>query len=184
MLFLLDPSIFFSKSHQEIKKQAICGKICGKSQLCLFTEKGLHPFEKPLYKNWIKMRENIYKPIKKITLFGRLEKILCLNNAFLEKLSTYYLYRLLYLFFLGLLYIWNAHYHEKVLHQINQLQPVVDGLRVKYMRWQSSYIFSSKQSEVAKRAALLGIYESKVPPYRIKIKKSTDPQIKITNIHS
>lgn len=115
------------------------------------------------------MKENTYKPTKKLTLFGQLEKILHLNNTSLN--TPYYLSRLSYLFFLGLLYIWNAHYHEKMLHNIHQLQPMVDSLRVKYMRLQSNYMFKSKQSEVAKKVAPLAIYESKVPPYIIKLKQ-------------
>ncbi|WP_250238127.1 FtsL-like putative cell division protein [Cardinium endosymbiont of Oedothorax gibbosus] len=112
------------------------------------------------------MRENTYKPIKKHTLFGQLEKRLHLNGISLN--TPYYLSCLFYLLFLGLLYIWNTHYHEKMLHKIHQLQPIVDDLRVKHMRLQSSYMFDSKQSEVAKRVAQLAIYESKVPPYIIK----------------
>ncbi|TDG95691.1 FtsL-like putative cell division protein [Cardinium endosymbiont of Culicoides punctatus] len=118
------------------------------------------------------MRKNIYKPTKKNTLFGRLEKQLYLFNKTLgHGVSTYYLYRLIYLFFLGLLYIWNAHYHEKMLYKINQMEPIVDGLRVKYMGLQSSYMFNSKQSEIAKRVAPLGIYESKIPPNKIRDQK-------------
>ncbi|TSJ81392.1 MAG: FtsL-like putative cell division protein [Candidatus Cardinium sp.] len=118
------------------------------------------------------MRENTYKSIKKLTLFGQLEKLLHLNRTALN--TPYYLSRLFYLFFLGLLYIWNAHYHEKMLHRIHQLQPVVDGLRVKHMRLQSSYMFDSKQSEVAKKVARLAIYESKVPPYIISVNKKSE----------
>ncbi|AXI24176.1 hypothetical protein CE557_351 [Cardinium endosymbiont of Sogatella furcifera] len=119
------------------------------------------------------MRENSYKPIKKITLFGQLEKKLRLNGTSLN--TPYYLSRLFYLFFLGLFYIWNAHYHEKMLHKVHQLQPIVGGLRVKHMRLQSSYMFDRKQSEVAKKVAPLAIYESKVPPYTIKANKKSDP---------
>lgn len=115
------------------------------------------------------MRENSYKPIKKITLFGHLEKRLRLNDTSLN--TPYYLSRLFYLFFLGLLYIWNAHYHEKMLHKVRQLQPIVDSLRVKYMQLQSSDMFHRKQSEIAKKVAPLAIYESKVPPYIIKANK-------------
>lgn len=88
--------------------------------------------------------------------------------------TPYYVFRLLYLFFLGLLYVWNTHYHEKILHRIHQLQPIVDGLRVKHMQLQSSYMFDSKQSEVAKKVAPLAIYESKTPLTPLKpIKKVT-----------
>ena len=122
--------------------------------------------------NYLAMKENTYKPIKKLTLFGQLEKRLHVKGLSLDAL--YYLPRLFYLFFLGLLYIWNAHYHEKMLHKIHQLQPMVDGLRVKHMRLQSSYMFNSKQSEVAKKVAQLAIYESKIPPYIIKSNKESD----------
>ncbi len=114
------------------------------------------------------MEENSYKPNKRHTLFGQIEHYLRLDHARLNGLSSYYLLRLIFLLFLGLLYIWNAHFHENRLHQINQLQPIVADLRVKYMELQSSYMFASKQSEVAKRVAPLGIHESKVPPYTIQ----------------
>ena len=116
------------------------------------------------------MEENRYKPTKKITLFGQLEKQLRLKRTLLSNSSSYYLFRLLYIFSLGLLYIWNAHFHEKTLYKIHKLQPLVDGLRVKYMELQSSYMLNSKQSEIAKRVNPLDIYESKVPPYTIKSK--------------
>lgn len=109
------------------------------------------------------MKKNTYKPVKKLSLFHRLEKFLHLNGTTLN--TIYYLPRLFYLFFLGLLYIWHTHYHEKLVHKISQLQPLVDGLRVKHMSLQSGYMFDSKQSEIAKKVACLGIYESKKPPY-------------------
>ncbi len=115
------------------------------------------------------MKGNSYKPVKKLTLFGRLEKSLRLNGTTVDTL--YYLPRLLYIFLLGLLYIWNVHYHEKMLYNIDKLQPIVDGLRVKHMRLQSSYMFAHKQSEVAKKVSQMAIYESKVPPYIIKSKQ-------------
>ena len=114
------------------------------------------------------MNKNRYKLGKKLTLFGLLEKYLPLNSLLTGSISTYYLYRFFYFFMLGLLYIWNAHYHEKMLHQANQLQPVVDGLRVKYMRLQSNYMLERTQSEVAKRVTILDIYESNIPPYKIR----------------
>ncbi len=114
------------------------------------------------------MEENSYKTNKNHTLFGQIERYLRLDHSKLHGRSSYYLLRLIFLLFLGLLYIWNTHFHENRLQQINQLQPIVADLRVKYMELQSSYMFASKQSEVAKRVAPLGIQESKVPPYTIQ----------------
>lgn len=119
------------------------------------------------------MQENRHKSTnKRSTLFGWLERKLRLNHLLRNGLSPYYIYRLLYGFLLGLLYIWNAHYHEKMLYKIHQLRPFVDGLRVKYMRIQSSHMLQRKQSEVAKRVEPLGIGESSLPPYTITVHAS------------
>lgn len=48
---------------------------------------------------------------------------------------------------------------------------MVDGLRVKCMWLQSSYMFNSKQAERAKSVTPLAIYESKVPSYTFKSNK-------------
>lgn len=63
---------------------------------------------------------------------------------------------------------------EKMLHKINELQPMVNGLRVKHMGLQSGYMFERKQSEIAKKVAQLDIYESKIPPYVIKSNKENE----------
>ena len=114
------------------------------------------------------MERNTYKKVKTTTFFGQLEKKLQGNTILLGNFSSYYLLRLLYIFFLVLMYVWNTHYHEKTLYKINQLQPRVDGLRVRYMEVQAKYMFTSKQSEIASKVAAIGIYESKIPPYTIK----------------
>lgn len=122
------------------------------------------------------MKENTYKPIKNTTLFSWLTQVFHLNAALRQRIATHYARRLLYLLFLGLFYIWNAHYHEKMIYTINQLQPIVNGLRVKYMRLQSNYMLHSKQSTIAKRVAPLGIVESSIPPYIITINPSVFPK--------
>jgi len=101
-----------------------------------------------------------------MTLFGLLDKsFMRLSSSYFNGFSSMYVLRLLYLFFLVLIYVWNSHYQEKTLHKINQLQPIVDELRVRYMELQSQYMSTIQQSEIA-----MAIYESKVPPYTIKVK--------------
>ena len=99
-------------------------------------------------------------------------------NTLRTKVRTYYntihkyptrgFLRIGYLFLLGLSYIWNTHYYEKTVHKIKLIEPKVNSLRVRYTELQSSYIFHSTQSEVAKSVASLGLSENRTPPYKIK----------------
>ena len=64
----------------------------------------------------------------------------------------------------------NTHYHEKIARRIGQLEREADALRVDYTTLQADYMFDSKQSEVAKRVAKMGLYETSAPPLKIKLK--------------
>jgi len=64
----------------------------------------------------------------------------------------------------------NTHYHERMVRRIGQLEQEVDALRVDYTTLQADYMFDSKQSEVAKRVAKMGLYEAPSPPSKIKLK--------------
>ena len=115
------------------------------------------------------MKRNTYKLNKTQNLFGFLEKQWRKHYKTFNDYSIGHFLRLGYFFILGLLYVWNSHFYEKTLNKCNQLQPQVNALRVKYTELQSSYTLNSTQSKVAKRVAHLGLYESKTPPYKIKI---------------
>ena len=117
------------------------------------------------------MKKNNYKAPPQSGLFTYLEQLIELGGVFLNGLPTRFILPLLYLFFIGLIYVGNTHYHEKTLRKITQLQPIVDNLRLQFTTLKSSYMIASKQSEVAQHIAPLGIYESKQPPFKIQIKK-------------
>ncbi len=65
-----------------------------------------------------------------------------------------------FILFLGLLatvYIANAHYSEKKVRQIQQLQNEVKELRWNYMSMKSELMYNSKRSQVVKEAEALGL---------------------------
>jgi phage shock protein A len=64
-------------------------------------------------------------------------------------------------------YIGNSHYAERMIRRMNQLEREVEDLRANYTTLKASYMYESKQSQVAKRARKLGLEESATPPYKI-----------------
>jgi hypothetical protein len=54
---------------------------------------------------------------------------------------------------------------------ISQLEREVEDLRADYTTLKSDYMFASKQAEISRRVARLGLYESKQPPQKILMPK-------------
>lgn len=114
------------------------------------------------------MDKNTYKSQRRQGLFTYLEHKIRFQDLPFHGLPGRYLPRLLFLFVLGIGYVGNTHYHEKMLRKISQLQREAAALRVDYATLQAGYMFDSKQSEVAQRVAPLGLYETPYPPLKIK----------------
>lgn len=82
--------------------------------------------------------------------------------------------RLPYIFFLsaiGFMYIWNSHYAEKNVREINIIEKQLNEKRWEYMTTKSELEFISKQSEVAAMVAPAGLKELQEPPRKIVVKK-------------
>ena len=103
------------------------------------------------------------------SLFSGLEKRLKLETYFEEGFPVRYLPRILFVIFLGLVYISNTHYAEKTTRAINAAQGEVEDLRADYTTLKSDLMFAGKQSEVARRVKGLGLKESLNPPYKIEM---------------
>ena len=114
------------------------------------------------------MHKNTYKSQRKQGLFTYLEHRLRFKDCPFQGLPGRYIPRLLFLFVIGVFYVGNTHYHEKMVRKIAQLEQETAALRVDYTTLQAGYMFDSKQSEVAKRVAQLGLYETPYPPLKIK----------------
>jgi len=120
------------------------------------------------------MAKNTYKSHKsqkKTGLFAYLERTLPFQELFVDGLPVRYVLLVLYILLLGLFYVGNTHYHEKMVRQIDRLEQEVGVLRVDFTALKASYMLDSKQSTVAKRVAPLGIYETNRPPMKIKLQQ-------------
>ncbi len=110
---------------------------------------------------------NNYKKQKKESLFSLIEKFLQ-KTAISEGLPIKYLPYIIFIFILGLFYVANTHYHQKISRKISLLEEKVTDLRVSYTTIKASCMHNIKQSEIAKKANEIGLTESKQPPFIIE----------------
>ncbi len=73
--------------------------------------------------------------------------------------------------FLAVIYIANAHYSEKKVRQIQQLDTELKQLRWKYMSVQSELNFKSKRAEVLESVKDLNLKTNTKRPNKIKVPK-------------
>jgi hypothetical protein len=106
-----------------------------------------------------------------VSVFSGIEKRLRLESYFEDGFPVQYLPKILFVMVLGLLYIGNTHYAEKTVRKINNIQAEVEDLRADYTTLKADLMFSSKQSEVAKKVKLFGLKESLTPPIKIVVEK-------------
>lgn len=80
---------------------------------------------------------------------------------------------ILFLSCIAMLYIANGYYAERKVREINKISNDLKELRSEYITSKSKLMFHSKQSEVAKTAATMGlpVKESLVSPKKIIIEK-------------
>lgn len=117
------------------------------------------------------MAENTYKLPQKEErggIFRLVNRFLRMDASISEVIHVRFLPQIIFLALLCLLYIGNRHYAEKKIRAINKLETEVEDLRADYTTLKADFMYESKQSEVAKRAAELGLKESKGSPVLIK----------------
>jgi len=101
------------------------------------------------------------KTIKDYTALGSLSAELVLKN----------LPFVLFLSFLAMIYIANAHYSEKKVRQIQKAQSELKQMRWKYMSLVSDFTYQTKRSEVIKSVEGLNLKPNKKKPNKIILKK-------------
>lgn len=74
----------------------------------------------------------------------------------------------LFLSVLAVIYIYNGHYADKTIRNINTVSRELKELQYEYKTLKSEVMFRSKQSELAKSVADQGLKELTVPPYVLK----------------
>lgn len=103
------------------------------------------------------------------SLFSLLDRFTGLDGLFREGLPVRYLPKLLFVMLLTLLYIGNTHYGNRMNRNIQRLKQETEDLRADYTTLKSDYMEASKQSEVARKVAAIGLVESSSPPFRITV---------------
>ncbi len=73
----------------------------------------------------------------------------------------------LFIVFLLLLHIWNAHNVEKTIRKTDTLNREIKELRSEYISILSQLMSESKQSTIAAKLDTLGIKELTTPPFKI-----------------
>jgi len=74
----------------------------------------------------------------------------------------------LFLSALAVVYIYNGHYSDKIIKSISRTNKELKELQFEYKTIKSEVMFRSKQTEVAKAVAPLGLMELTTPPVIIK----------------
>ena len=105
------------------------------------------------------------------SVFKFIENYVKLGIIFENGLPVKYIPYILFTAAMGIFYIGNIHYADKTVRNLDKLKLEVDDLRAEYITLKASFEYDGKQSEVARKVAPLGLYESSVPPYKIIVKK-------------
>jgi hypothetical protein len=71
----------------------------------------------------------------------------------------------LFLAGLAVVYIYNGHYADKIVRDINQTNKELKELQYEYKTLKSEVMFRSKQSELAKAVSPFGLKELTLPPF-------------------
>lgn len=91
-------------------------------------------------------------------------KRLLFNQRWLVRNIPYFLF----VGFLTGLYIYNGHFAEKKIKDINRAAVQIKEMQYEYKTVKSELMYLQKQSEVVKAVSGLGLMETAVPPVRLK----------------
>jgi len=107
------------------------------------------------------------KPVKKVNKSKKAVQDLLGGDYLSKEWVTGNLLYILYLGLLAMIYIGNTYYNEKKIKSIERTKNELKELRYQYITTKSVLMFQGRQSEIAKRAQLLGLKETTMPPYKI-----------------
>jgi cell division protein FtsL len=97
-------------------------------------------------------------------LLSWLDKRFNMSKIIGKELPAHQFYYAIWLAFLLLTYIYFSHRAEGLLRESERLRKEVGDLRADYITTKAAFMKESKQSEIAKKVASLGLKESKTPP--------------------
>jgi cell division protein FtsL len=120
------------------------------------------------------MATNTYKNVENsggVSIFQLIEKWIGRESFISNGINVDIAPIALFLIAIGLFYIGITHSAERMIRDYDQLKQEVDDLRTDYTTLKADYMYSSKQSEVARKVHRMGLIESQQPPYKIVIEK-------------
>lgn len=91
---------------------------------------------------------------------SRIEWKRLLNYQWIVKNFPFFLF----LSLLAVIYIYNGHYADKTVRNINSVNKELDELNYEYKTLKSEVMFRSKQSELSKAVESYGLKELTAPP--------------------
>ena len=111
------------------------------------------------------------KPRKKGPgIFGLIDRLLRLEGFFQDGVPVRYLPPVLWGMGLVLLYIANSHFADRTVREMDRVKRETEDYRADFTTLKSEYMKTTIQSEVGRRVAVLGMVESKSPPYRLVLR--------------
>ncbi len=134
---------------QKMAEQKLNGTQTGVQQM----EEEIKPQRKSRKRNWLYESLDISKLVHYDTVIRNLPFIF-------------------FIAIIGFVYIWNSHYAEKNVREINSIEKQLNEKRWEYMTSKSELEFISKQSEVATMVAPTGLKELQEPPKKIVVKSN------------
>jgi len=100
-----------------------------------------------------------------------------MSGRFLTSETTMnYLPFVMFLAFLSLCYIANGYYAQSKDRELDKLNSELGELRTQYVIAKSKLMYLSKESEVTKAAANIGVKEALIPPDKIVITNTKSPK--------
>jgi hypothetical protein len=107
------------------------------------------------------------KKARGFSLFALLDKYANVDALFEHGVPLKFMPHVLFLTGITLFYIGNTHFAEKTIRRIDKIKVETEDLRADFTTLKSEYMEASKQSEVARNVAPLGLMESSSPPYQV-----------------
>lgn len=106
------------------------------------------------------------------SIFGLIEKTFNIEEAFQKEAPFKLVPKIVFLVVLGVFYIWNTHYSDRLSRNFERTKKEVQDYRADYTTLKADYMYESKQSEVARKVESIGLKEGLKAPKKIVIKKT------------
>lgn len=123
-----------------------------------------------------RLKEPIVKEAKrsKNSVFSLIDNNMKMESAFGNGLPVKYIPYILYITFLGVLYIANIHFSDRMNRRIVELRKVVEDLKSDHTTMKANNMKDSKLSSVAEKVEEMGLKEANTSPQIIIVEEKSE----------